>query len=79
MFYNLPLIAEKLRNGEEVHVITDNGDQKYLYRITSTRVVHQDDLELEQSDQATINLVTCVPRLVYDHRLIVTGQLVGVQ
>lgn len=79
VFYDLPLIAEKLRNGEEIHAITDNGNQKYLYRITSTRVVHQDDLELEQSDQATINLVTCVPKLVYDHRLIVTGQLVGMQ
>ena len=79
VFYHLPQIAEKLRNGEEVNIITDNGAQQYLYRVTSTQVVHQDDIRLTRSGSATIHLVSCVPRLVYDHRLIVTGELIGVK
>ena len=79
VFYNLPQIPGKLRNGEDVFVVTDNGSRKYLYRITETQVVHQNDMILTDSGQATIHLVSCVPRLVYDHRLIVTGELVGVK
>jgi len=62
-----------------VYIIADNGTRQYLYQVTLTRVVPQEDLKLTSTDQATIHLVTCVPRLVYDHRLIVTGQLVGVK
>ncbi|MFQ6026753.1 MAG: sortase [Dehalococcoidia bacterium] len=79
VFYNLPQIAEQLRNGQEVSIITDNGVHQYLYRVTATEVVHQDDMHLTESGIATIHLVSCVPRLVYDHRLIVTGELIGVK
>ena len=72
-------VAEKLRNGEEVNVITANGARQYLYRVTATEVVHQDDMQLWESGVATIHLVSCVPSLVYDHRLIVTGELIGVK
>ena len=30
--------------------------------------------KLYQTDDSTITLVSCVPRLVYDHRLLVTRQ-----
>lgn len=77
VFFNLSKVPGKLSHGEDVFVVTDDGQHQYLYRITSTRVVHQRDMRLYDTGQATIHLVSCVPRLVYDHRLIVTGELVG--
>jgi hypothetical protein len=79
VFYHLPEIAQLLDEGEEVFVVTQNGANQYLYRMTGTRVVTQEQLELYDSGRSTIHLVTCVPRLVYDHRLIATGELVGMQ
>jgi LPXTG-site transpeptidase (sortase) family protein len=79
VFFHLPKIAEMIRNGEEVLVITDNGFHQYLYRISSTEVVHENDMKLYDNGDASIHLVACVPRLTYDHRLIVTGELVGVK
>jgi LPXTG-site transpeptidase (sortase) family protein len=79
VFYHLPKIPEMLRNGKDVFVIADNGAQQYLYRVTSTQVVHQNEMKLYDTGQANIHLVACVPSLVYDHRLIVTGELVGVK
>jgi sortase (surface protein transpeptidase) len=79
VFFHLPRIAEMLRHSQEVLVITDNGAHQYLYRIISTNVVHQNEMRLYDNGKANIHLVTCVPRLAYDHRLIVTGELVGVK
>ena len=69
-----------MNSGDPVYVslINENGDE-FLYQITATEVVHQDDLSLYQTEDATITLVSCVPRLVYDRRLLVTGKLVGVK
>ena len=77
VFFNLQKIPEKLRNGEEVFIITDNGRSQYLYRATSSQVVHHSDMRLYDTGLATIHLVSCVPRLVYDHRLIINGELVA--
>ena len=77
VFFNLGKIPEKLRNGEDVFIIADNGEQQFLYRATSSRVVSQDDMRLYDTGQATIHLVSCVPSWVYDHRLIITGELVA--
>ena len=77
VFFDLRKIPEKLRNGEDVLIITDNGKEQFLYRATSSAVVHQNDMKLYDTGQATIHLVSCVPRLVYDHRLIITGELIA--
>ena len=79
VFYNLPRIPDMLNDGQEVFVIADAGSHQYLYRIISTEVLHQDDIRLSNNGWASIHLVSCVPRLVYDHRLVVTGELVGVK
>ena len=68
-----------LKNGDPVYVSIVTDDGEYLYQITETEVVHQDDLQLTETDDSTITLVACVPRLVYDHRILVTGKLVGVK
>ena len=77
VFFNLRQVPGKLRDNEDVFIITETGQTQFLYRVTSSQVVHQDDMALYESGQATIHLVSCVPRLVYDHRLIVTGELVA--
>ena len=77
VFFNLQQVADELRIGNDVDIITDNGTEQFLYRVTGTRVVHEDDLKLENDGDATIHLVSCVPRLVYDHRLIVDAELIA--
>ena len=79
VFFNLRDIPDKLRRGEDVYIIADNGQHQYLYRATSSRVVHQRELRLYETGLATIHLVSCVPRLVYDHRLIISGELVAIK
>ena len=77
VFFNLRDIPDKLRRGEDVYIITDNGQDQFLYRVTSSQVVHQSDLRLYETGLATIHLVSCVPRLVYDYRLIISGELIA--
>ncbi len=77
VFFNLQQIPDLLRKGQNIEIITDNGTQQFLYRITATRVVHEDDLILDSGDGHQIHLVSCIPRLVYDHRLIVDAQLIA--
>ena len=79
VFFNLQQVPEKLRNGEDVFIITDNGVNQFLYRATSSLVVHQDDLRLDSTPGADINLVSSVPRFVYDHRLVISGELIALR
>lgn len=78
VFRQLPAIPEYLRDGEPVYITLESDAGIHLYRVAATEVVHEDDLRLYDSDNATITLIACVPRLVYDHRLLVTADLVGV-
>ena len=77
VFFNLQKVPEMLRDGEDVFIITDNGANQFLYRATSSQVVHQDDLRLDGLLGADINLVSSVPRFVYNYRLVVSGELIA--
>lgn len=77
VFRNLDQIPDKLANGEEVQIISNNGNEEFLYRVTATRIVHEDDITLEWDGGPSIHLVACFPRLVYDHRLIVDAELIA--
>lgn len=79
VFKRLPEIPALLRDGDEVFIqlATQDGNT-YLYKVSETEVMHQDDLRMYTADAARITLVACVPRLVYDHRILVTAELVGV-
>ena len=80
VFRRLPDIPEILKNGDPVYVTILNMDgEEFMYQITSTTVVHRDDLSLYDTEDSTITLVACVPRLIYDHRIVVSGKLVGVR
>ena len=80
VFRRLPEIPEILKNGDPVYVTVLNEDgEEFMYQITHTTVVHRNELSLYETDDSTITLVTCVPRLIYDNRLVVSGKLVGIR
>ena len=77
IFNDLPLIPEKIRREEPVFVIVDSKTTSYLYQVTETSVKRKEELRVIESSTPVITLVTCIPRLVYDHRLLVTAELIG--
>jgi LPXTG-site transpeptidase (sortase) family protein len=77
VFSRLPRVPEMLRTGDDVHVIVESGGRGYLYLVSQTKLIHEDDMELYQASDARVTLVTCFPRLRYDQRLLVTALLVG--
>ena len=79
VFSQLPKIPGLLRKGEEVYAIVESDTAAYLYRIVESKVVPQEDLRLTDADRSSLVLVACVPRLIYDHRLLITGELVGIR
>ena len=80
VFRRLPEIPDLLRDGDAVFVELESSDGAvFLYKTTRTEVIHQDELKLYGSDVAQITLVACVPRLVYDHRILITAELVGIK
>ena len=93
VFYNLPKIPDMLRQGRDVYTVVESGATDYLYKITEAFVVHADDLRMDYGylqrmkpeyahldpGGSNIHLVACVPRFVYDSRLVVSGELVGVR
>jgi len=77
VFLALPQIPEVLRTGQRVYVVLESSEGSYLYEVYETDVVHKDDFRLYDTEDATVTLVTCVPRWKYDNRLLVTARLVG--
>lgn len=79
VFFRLPEIPDLLRRGEPVFVVLETASRRFLYRVYRTRVVPQEELVVRsEGTLSEIQLVACVPRFIYDHRLIVTARLVGV-
>ena len=80
VFQRLPEIPDLLRDGDDVFVELESADGRvFLYKTTRTEVMHQDEFAFYGADAAQITLVACVPRLVYDHRIVVTAELVGIK
>ena len=78
MFRNLTRIPDLIKE-DPVDVIVESDEGEFLYRVTDTRVVHENELRLEDSAYPTITLVACVPARVYDHRLLVSAELIAVR
>ena len=93
VFGSLPKIPDMLRSGEDVHAVVESSSGSFLYKLTEGLVVKPNDLSLSYAnlklqnpefanlnpEGANLHLVTCVPKLVYDHRLVISGQLIGVR
>ena len=84
VFAQLPELPSKVRRGEEVYAVVENGTESYRYRLLDPQVIPQeqftiDYLEFTDDGTAQLFLVTAVPRGTYDQRLIVRGVLAGVR
>ncbi|MQF69364.1 sortase [SAR202 cluster bacterium AD-804-J14_MRT_500m] len=79
VFSKLPEIPLLWKRGIDVYAVVESEKASYLYRLTTSIQVHEDDLSIYQGEGSSINLVTCVPRFSYDHRQIITGTLVGIK
>ena len=75
IFKKLPEIPDLLRTGKDVFVYFDDEYFMYKYKVISSKVVHEDELTLYDTDSYSLTLVTCVPKWVYDHRLVITAEL----
>ena len=78
VFNRLPDVSELLRH-DPVDVFIETDDAEYMYRVTSTRQVRQEDLELTSSTNSEITLCTCWPPRVYDLRVLVSAELIAVK
>ena len=76
IFRRLPEITELIKQ-DPVDVFITTDDVEFVYRVTGTSQVHEDDLKLFSADDAQIVLVTCWPSLVYDQRVLVDATLVA--
>jgi sortase (surface protein transpeptidase) len=76
VFHDLPDVVDLIQH-DPVDIIIGSDDGEFLYRVTGTGFIHRDDLVLEESSASTVTLVSSYPRLVYDHRLLVTGELLA--
>ena len=78
IFRRLPEISKMIKN-DPVDIFITTSDSEYMYRVTTTRQVHRDDLYLTKTNNAQISLVTCWPFRVYDHRIVVSAVLIAVK
>ncbi len=78
VFGYLPQISDLLRH-DPVDIFIETDDGEYMYRVTSTSQVPQDELKLSSSTYAEVTLVTCWPPKVYDQRLLVNAELIAVR
>lgn len=67
---------DELENGDEVIIMTKTETLKYT--VTGQVVVEPDDMSVLQGsqDQNIVTLITCTPRYIHSHRLVVTAELV---
>lgn len=80
VFRDLIKIPGLLENGREIHVLVENQHKvSFLYEINNSKVIHEDSFTLEKSDDSMLTLVACVPKYVYDHRLMVSGKLIAIK
>ena len=78
-FQGLTTAADVLAGGEDILIYVDNGSGIYVYAATHTDVFPASDLRLSGSERATIHLAVPVPSGLYDHFLVLSGELVGMK
>jgi hypothetical protein len=78
-FSSLTRSGELLKDGREVLMFVNTAGQNYLYAATHSEVIPASDLRLNSTDRATVHLVVPVPSGLYDHFLVLSGELVGVK
>lgn len=77
VFHDLPKIASHLTDGDKVLIYLQKSGKKLAYQAIKSETVHESDLKLFDPGYENIILVTCSNRPLYDHRQLVTANLVG--
>jgi len=76
IFRHLPEVADLIKE-DPVDIYLQTNDAEFIYRVTTTNQMHEEDLHLTTSNDAQITLVTCWPPRVYDQRIIVNATLIA--
>ncbi len=79
VFNRLPDLADMWRPDSDLYVVMTAGERDYLYRVADIKVIPEAQLKLYDTGKPSVFLVTCVPPIYYDMRLIVRTELVGVK
>ena len=78
-FGGLTNATELLDSGEDVLIYVSSDSRDYLYAATHTDVIPATELRLSSADRATIHLAVPVPPGLFNHFLVMSGELVGVK
>ena len=76
IFRHLPQVADLIKE-DPVDIYLQTNDAEFIYRVTTTSQMHEEDLQLTTSNDAQITLVTCWPPRIYDQRIIVNATLIA--
>ena len=76
IFRHLPEVTDLIKE-DPVDIYLQTNDAEFIYRVTTTSQMHEEDLHLTNSNDAQITLVTCWPPRIYDQRIIVNATLIA--
>jgi LPXTG-site transpeptidase (sortase) family protein len=76
IFRHLPEVTDMIKE-DPVDIYLQTSDAEFIYRVTATSQVDEEDLHLTTSNDAQITLVTCWPPRVYDQRVVVNATLIA--
>ena len=76
IFRRLPEVTELMKQ-DPVDVYLTTAGVEFIYRVTGTSQIPEEDLKLSSADDAQITLVTCWPSRVYDQRVLVDATLIA--
>ena len=78
IFRRLPELAARFKRGEQFTIQLDAGDERFVYQVYRTDVVHASGFAVSDSGLNDITLVSCWPQFEYSERVLVTAALVDV-
>ncbi len=76
IFRHLPEVTDMIKE-DPVDIYLQTSDAEFIYRVTATSQVDEEDLHLTTSNDAQITLVTCWPPRVYNQRVVVNATLIA--
>ncbi len=78
-FSGLTKAPELLSEGKDILIFVDNGARIFVYAATHTDVFRASDLRMSGAERSSIHLTVPVPSGIFDHFLVLSGELVGVK
>ena len=78
IFRRLPELAARFKRGEQFSIHLDAGNDRYIYQVYRTDVLHASEFAVSDSGLNDITLVSCWPQFEYSERVLVTAALVDV-